>query len=159
MAVAVSLGSAIGSPRPWARLRKITASSRLMLAAISAVLSRAIGLRFSIGPLWRVWAVAGPLASGENPLQETITVKIPVDKQAWTGILLEVLPHDTLPTKGPGRAPNGNFVLNEFKATFNLEGQKPTPLPLTNPKSTFNQPTFPIANAIDNNLYKLMRHE
>lgn len=26
------------------------------------------------------------------------------------------------------------------------------PLPLTNPKSTFNQPTFPIANAIDNNL-------
>jgi hypothetical protein len=92
------------------------------------------------------------LASGENPLQETITVKIPVDKQAWTGILLEVLPHDTLPTKGPGRAPNGNFVLNEFKATFNLEGQKPAPLPLTNPKSTFNQATFPIANAIDNNL-------
>ncbi|MCY2941842.1 MAG: hypothetical protein NTV50_09260 [Planctomycetota bacterium] len=92
------------------------------------------------------------LASGENPLQETITVKIPVDKQAWTGILLEVLPHDTLPAKGPGRAPNGNFVLNEFKATFNLEGQKPEPLPLTNPKSTFNQATFPIANAIDNNL-------
>ena len=93
------------------------------------------------------------LASGENPLQETITVKIPVDKQAWTGILLEVLPHDSLlPTKGPGRAPNGNFVLNEFKATFNLDGQKPMPLPLTNPKSTFNQPTFPIANAIDNNL-------
>jgi len=92
------------------------------------------------------------LASGENPLQETITLKIPVDKQAWTGILLEVLPHDTLPAKGPGRAPNGNFVLNEFKATFNLEGQKPEPLPLTNPKSTFNQATFPIANAIDNNL-------
>ncbi|MCY2972359.1 MAG: DUF1553 domain-containing protein, partial [Planctomycetota bacterium] len=93
------------------------------------------------------------LASGENPLQETITVKIPVDKQAWTGILLEVLPHDSLlPTKGPGRAPNGNFVLNEFKASFNLDGQKPMPLPLTNPKSTFNQPTFPIANAIDNNL-------
>jgi hypothetical protein len=92
------------------------------------------------------------LASGENPLQETLTIKIPVDKQAWTGILLEVLPHDTLPAKGPGRSSNGNFVLNEFKATFNLEGQKPTPLPLTNPKSTFNQPTFPIANAIDNNL-------
>jgi hypothetical protein len=92
------------------------------------------------------------LASGENPLQETLTIKIPVDKQAWTGFLLEVLPHDTLPAKGPGRSSNGNFVLNEFKATFNLEGQKPTPLPLTNPKSTFNQPTFPIANAIDNNL-------
>jgi hypothetical protein len=92
------------------------------------------------------------LASGENPLQETLTIKIPVDKQAWTGFLLEVLPHDTLPAKGPGRSSNGNFVLNEFKATFNLEGQKPTPIPLTNPKSTFNQPTFPIANAIDNNL-------
>jgi hypothetical protein len=71
MAAAVSLGSATGSPRPSARLRRITASSRLMLAAISAVLSRAIGLLFSIGPLWRVWAVAGPLTSGGNPLTDT----------------------------------------------------------------------------------------
>ena len=70
MAVAVSLGSAIGSPRPWARLRRITANSRLMLAAISAVLSRAIGLLFSIGPLWWIWVV-GAFASGGNPLTDT----------------------------------------------------------------------------------------
>ena len=70
MAVAVSLGSATGSPRPWARLRRITASSRLMLDTISAVLSRAIGLLFSISPLWRIWVV-GALASGGNPLTDT----------------------------------------------------------------------------------------
>jgi hypothetical protein len=91
------------------------------------------------------------LASGANPPQETLTIKIPLEKQSWTGILLEVLPHESLPSKGPGRSQNGNFVINEFKASFNSEGQKPTPIPLTNPKATFNQASFPIANAIDNN--------
>ena len=38
-----------------------------------------------------------------------------------TAIRLEVLPDPSLPAKGPGRAPNGNFVLNEFKVTYNLD--------------------------------------
>ncbi len=92
------------------------------------------------------------LLSGENPPIETITFKFPVDKNAWTGFLLETLPDDSLPAKGPGRAINGNFVLSEFKATYSLNDKKPIPVPLTNPKSTFNQDQFPIANAIDNNL-------
>jgi hypothetical protein len=33
-----------------------------------------------------------------------------------TAFRLEVLPHDSLPQKGPGRAENGNFILTEFQA-------------------------------------------
>ena len=35
-----------------------------------------------------------------------------------TGIRLEVLADKSLPAKGPGRAPNGNFVLNDFKVEY-----------------------------------------
>ncbi|MEZ6137477.1 MAG: PSD1 and planctomycete cytochrome C domain-containing protein [Pirellulaceae bacterium] len=56
------------------------------------------------------------LASG--PGSESNTYKIaascPVEK--INGFRLEVLPDETLPKQGPGRAGNGNFVLTEFKA-------------------------------------------
>ncbi len=57
------------------------------------------------------------LASGPNSTPEvyTLTAKLPLDK--LTAVRLEALSHDSLPAKGPGRAPNGNFVLNEFKVT------------------------------------------
>ena len=32
-----------------------------------------------------------------------------------TGLRLDVLADDTLPAKGPGRAPDGNFVLTQFE--------------------------------------------
>jgi hypothetical protein len=59
----------------------------------------------------------------------------------------------SLPAKGPGRASNGNFVLNEFKVEFTkLEGKEKTkPAKLGRPQATFSQDQFPIANAIDNN--------
>ena len=41
-----------------------------------------------------------------------------------TGIRLEVFADPSLPAKGPGRSPNGNFVLSEFKVRFaKLRGQ------------------------------------
>jgi len=46
-----------------------------------------------------------------------ITSHLPGRKDAApiTGLRLETLRHDKLPTKGPGRSPNGNFVLSEFE--------------------------------------------
>src|SRR5581483_6994940 len=58
------------------------------------------------------------LASGKNPSPEVYTVTATTKATGITGIRLEVLPDDKLPAKGPGRAPNGNFVLNEFKVTI-----------------------------------------
>ena len=84
---------------------------------------------------------------------QTITAELKIDG-AITGIRLEVLADPSLPAKGPGRAANGNFVLNELKVTAQGKGTADTakPVKLVNPEATFGQDTFPIANAIDNNL-------
>ena len=111
------------------------------------------------------------LASGPNPFPEVYTIKARTDLVGITGIRLEAFSDRSLPGKGPGRAPNGNFVLNEFKVEYAknvAEEEEPAPdeeagqkkdikdkpkqAKLTRPQATFSQDTFPIANAIDNNL-------
>src|SRR5262249_53141835 len=62
------------------------------------------------------------LATGKNPSPEVYTVTAATKVTGITGVRLEVLPDDSLQAKGPGRAPNGNFVLNEFKVTVAPEG-------------------------------------
>ena len=70
-----------------------------------------------------------------------------------TGIRLEVMSDPSLPAKGPGRAPNGNFVLNEFKVEAAKQGDpaKPKPVQLLRAQADFSQQGFEIAKAIDNN--------
>jgi hypothetical protein len=71
-----------------------------------------------------------------------------------TAIRLEALTDPSLPGKGPGRAENGNFVLNEFKLTSRPAGkpdEKPKAIRLTGAQATFQQDGLPVANAIDNN--------
>ncbi len=84
---------------------------------------------------------------------QTLTAELKLDA-AITGIRLEVLADDSLPARGPGRALNGNFVLNEFTVTAMLPtaAQKPVPVKLVHPEATFGQDTFPVANAIDGNV-------
>lgn len=93
------------------------------------------------------------LASGKNPSPETYTITADTKLTGITGIRLEVLADPSLPAKGPGRAPNGNLVLNEFKVEFAkaAPNEKPVPAKLGRPQATFSQDTFPIGNAIDNN--------
>ena len=54
------------------------------------------------------------LVSGPNPDTEEYTFTAKTDLKGLTAIRLEVLPDESLPSKGPG-APNGNFVLNHFE--------------------------------------------
>jgi hypothetical protein len=93
------------------------------------------------------------LASGKNPSPETYTVTAPTPLTGITGIRLEVLSDPSLPAKGPGRAGNGNFVLNEFRVTAapQNDATKAVKLELHNATATFSQEGFPVANAIDNN--------
>ncbi|WP_437187486.1 DUF1549 domain-containing protein [Planctomicrobium sp. SH668] len=85
----------------------------------------------------------GPLGKGEfvltgaSPL-ETVTA---IEIQA----LLDA------DNKGPGRAPNGNFVLTEFTVSYwpkDHPDQKKQ-VSLTNPKSSFSQSGFDVSTAID----------
>jgi hypothetical protein len=91
------------------------------------------------------------LASGKNPTPETYTITANMPFSGITGIRLEVLPDPSLPGKGPGRAPNGNFVLNEFRVTTHAAGEsgKGKRVALQNAKADFAQDGYAVAGAID----------
>ncbi|MFM7102361.1 MAG: DUF1553 domain-containing protein, partial [Verrucomicrobiota bacterium] len=55
------------------------------------------------------------LATGVNPIYDTITVEADTDLTGITAVRLEVLPDPSLPKNGPGRwGATGNFILDEF---------------------------------------------
>jgi hypothetical protein len=78
-----------------------------------------------------------------SPAADTYLIEMRLPKGA-TGVKLEVLPSASLPANGPGRAPNGNFVLNEIR--LERAGQN---LKFADATATFEQPNFPAKNAID----------
>lgn len=93
------------------------------------------------------------LASGKNPFPETYKVTAKTPLTGITGIRLEALTDSRLPANGPGRSPNGNFVLSEFSVMAQPAGSTtpPTAVGLQKPQATFSQQGFAIAAAIDNN--------
>jgi len=68
-----------------------------------------------------------------------------------TAFQLEVLPDPSLPSQGPGRAANGNFVLSRFAVAHGEPGkpETPTSVPFAAAKATFEQPDYGAAAAID----------
>jgi hypothetical protein len=94
------------------------------------------------------------LAGGKNPSPDTYTVMADSKLTGITGIRLEVLDDPRLPSRGPGRAYNGNFALREFKVSAAPIG-KPAevqPIRLQRPSASFSQVShggWPIAGAID----------
>ncbi len=67
------------------------------------------------------------------------------------GIRLEVLTDDRSPKKGPGRAPDGNFVLTEFEvwAAPKSKPDQKTKIKLIAAQSDYNQKGYDVATAID----------
>jgi len=95
------------------------------------------------------YSVTGPVTG-----QELYTLTAETKLKNLTGIRLEVLADAKLPAKGPGRAENGNFVLNEFKLNrkdASKPDEKPKPVKFVDPKADFEQGGFPIAHAVDGN--------
>lgn len=93
------------------------------------------------------------LVSGKNPGADTYQFTAQTNLPAITGVRVELLPDDSLPAKGPGRAPNGNLVLNEFKLTAAPAGDaaQAKPIGLQNAQSDFAQDGFPVTLSIDGN--------
>ena len=54
------------------------------------------------------------LASGKSPDTDTYTIRLRTDATNLTALRLELLPHESLPKQGPGRAEEGKAILNEF---------------------------------------------
>src|SRR5262249_9597978 len=127
---------------------KLKASAPLWEVLEPEVLSSAAGTVLTTQPDGSV------LASGQNPAPETYTITAQTTLQNITAIRLEEMADERLPAKGPGRAPNGTFVLNEFKVKAGPvhEPDKAKAVPLQNARATYSQPGFAVAQAIDNNL-------
>lgn len=69
-------------------------------------------------------------------------------------VRLEVLSDASLPSKGPGRSGDGNFVISRLTAAFTPAGssEAPTPIKLVAAKADFEQAGFVIASALDDKL-------
>ena len=62
------------------------------------------------------------LATGPNSQAETYTIRATADTKTIRAIRLQVLADERLPSRGPGRASNGNFVLSSLRIF--VESQK-----------------------------------
>ncbi len=73
------------------------------------------------------------------------------DLTGITGVRLEVISDPSLPNKGPGRAPDGNFVLTELdlSAAPKADPKAIKPVKLQTPLASFTQGGFSPAAAID----------
>ncbi|HEY2157420.1 MAG TPA: DUF1553 domain-containing protein, partial [Isosphaeraceae bacterium] len=98
------------------------------------------------GTLLKVEADGTVVAPGEAAESDVYTLTFQVERRGITGLRLDVLPDDRFPSGGPGRAGNGNFVLNEFAAS--VAGQ---PVILANASASYSQPSWDVAGAIDRN--------
>jgi WD40 repeat protein/mono/diheme cytochrome c family protein len=96
--------------------------------------------------------LATPYAEGKQSTGNYLLLG-KTDLQGITGIKLEMLPDDRLPSNGPGLAPDGNFVLGEFVVTTDAADAKRkrgsgVAQTLKNPKADFEQNSFPIGEAL-----------
>lgn len=92
------------------------------------------------------------LAGGPNPEQDIFVVTGTTELAKVTALRVDVLPHESLPATGPGRATNGNFHLNEIVVQYYSPGAKaPTTLTVAAATADFNQEGWTIQHAIDRN--------
>ncbi|HUE74963.1 MAG TPA: PSD1 and planctomycete cytochrome C domain-containing protein [Pirellulaceae bacterium] len=85
------------------------------------------------------------LASGKNENSDVYTVELSLPPGKYTAIRLEVLPDDKLPSKGPGRAPHGNFVLTKLSARTNTE------IAFADARADFSQDKCDVKLALNDN--------
>ncbi|MFN7841830.1 MAG: PSD1 and planctomycete cytochrome C domain-containing protein [Pirellula sp.] len=79
------------------------------------------------------------LASGANPDTDTYTALMEIPANGLSAVRVEVLPDDSLPNKGPGRAGNGNFVLSEIRASLIRDGGEPVPVDFHSAIASYEQ--------------------
>ncbi len=95
------------------------------------------------------------LAGGDGAEREVYTIMGLAELNGpITAMRLEALADPTLPVKGPGRAQNGNFVLNEFRLNYrrlDRPDAKAMPVKLSAIGAIFQQNGFPAQYAVDNN--------
>ncbi len=82
-------------------------------------------------------------AIGENARQESYKIKTTLEPQRLTGLRIELLTDPSLPSKGPGRSQNGNFVITNV--LLNVDGN---PVKLVGATADFSQKLFSAPEAL-----------
>lgn len=91
------------------------------------------------------------LVGGANPANDTYEVEGRIASGPLTGLLLEVLPDDTLPNKSLGRGANGNFVLSAVEVEIHVPGgNEPTVAVFTRAEADYEQKGWEIAKVVQN---------
>ena len=89
------------------------------------------------------------LASGPNG-QSDYRIVAETSLTNITGVMLEVLPDDSLPKFGPGRNADGNFVLSELELKWADGTNAPDAMAkFKDARADFSQKDFPVTDAID----------
>ncbi|MEO7297646.1 MAG: DUF1553 domain-containing protein, partial [Verrucomicrobiota bacterium] len=89
------------------------------------------------------------LASGPTTGTDTYTLTFTNGFRDIVGLRIESLPHDSLPAKGAGRVPDGNFVLSELIAKIQTTNQTNATISFKAARADFEQATFSAAAVID----------
>lgn len=91
-------------------------------------------------------SVAGPVAATDK---YTLVLKAP--SEPLSGIQIDLLADESLPSNGPGRMANGNFVLSHVRLYVSDDPafEQYESVPLVAAEADFHQNNFPPANALD----------
>ena len=92
------------------------------------------------------------LVGGKNPQGDVYHLNGDLNLSHVGALRLEVLRDETLPSGGPGRAGNGNFVLTGIETKFIFEDQekKPVFIEWDRAKADYSQPKWPVENILKN---------
>ena len=89
------------------------------------------------------------MVSGPNEIEDTYEIVYQLEKGPVAAFRLNVLPHESLPKGGPGRAGNGNFVMVDVR--FEVADGKQIPLePVA--LADYSQSGYGISLAVDSDL-------
>ncbi len=91
------------------------------------------------------------LAEGKTPNQDEYELEWEVGEAPVEAIRLEVLTHDSLPGGGPGRAGNGNFVLNRAVVELIAADGAAQAVKILDGRADHEQDKFPVSHALDGN--------
>ena len=91
------------------------------------------------------------IASGTNADLDTYTLSVTTPLKGVSALRLDALADDSLPSKGPGRADNGNFALSRIRVYASpADGSVPeSEVPLAKPQASHQQEGFPVSGALD----------
>lgn len=83
---------------------------------LSYTVAKPISAKSTSGAVLNIQENGSVLTTGTVADKDKYTLVFEMPAKGLSGIKLEALPHESLPSKGPGRPPNGNFVLSEVRA-------------------------------------------